>query len=467
MDISDLLRIEEIKQTRLRKRRLRFVAQSVKWGAEVIVTLVTLALAAVSQWVSYGFNRGIAGGGVAAGSLIGAVWVVSQSVSADIQTTVAIASVFITASVAVDHWINPFDKLRATDPTMEDSHSSSVGGERSTSVSQSEAVEGEAMPVADASTEPTGNRSRRNDNRNDVMSNNDNSEEQTGETDTKTGIDASQFDPDKQDDDAGADDEGREDSVLTSEFFQTPPEIDFADVAGMEDVKEELRTRVIEPLANPEKYEKYGLSVENGFLFHGPPGTGKTYISKALAGELDIEYAQVKGTDLISRYVGAGAENVGELFKEARGHQPCMVFIDEIDAVATNRKESGQHQMQAQMVNQLLEEIGELNDSDEDIIVVGATNRLERLDDAVLRSGRLSEHIKIGKPDADSRIGILDTHLDAPRDDDLDLTVFRDESDGLNAADMEQVAVNAAREAMLREDVVKPQDIETGIDQVR
>lgn len=281
-------------------------------------------------------------------------------------------------------------------------------------------------------------------------------------TDTnKNGIDASKVDIENNSRTS------QENETKTSNFFSNPPEMKFEDVAGMKELKKELRTRVIEPLENPDKYEKYGLSVENGFLFHGPPGTGKTYISKALAGELGINYANVKGTDLISRYVGAGAENVGELFEEARNYDPCMVFIDEIDAVATERKGSGQHQMQAQMVNQLLEEIGEINDSDRDIVVVGATNRLNKIDEAIIRSGRLSEHIEIELPDADSRIAILDTHLEAPRSPALTLNDFRSKTDGLNAADMEQIATNAAREAMLRDGKVENADIETAIQHVK
>lgn len=287
-----------------------------------------------------------------------------------------------------------------------------------------------------------------------TMNNTQNESKTDDANGTKDGIDASKIDSNKND-------------PLSSDFFSDPPEITFNDVAGMEEIKEELKKRVIEPLKNPEKYKKYGLSVENGFLLHGPPGTGKTYITRALAGELGINYANVKGTDLISRYVGAGTENVGKLFEEAREYTPCMIFIDEIDAVATEREGTGQHQMQAQMVNQLLEEIGEINDKDRDIVVVGSTNRLNKIDDALIRSGRLSEHIEIGLPDADSRIAILDTHLEAPRSPTLLLEDFRKETEGLNAADMEQVATDAAREAMERSGKVNNEDIETAIEQVR
>jgi SpoVK/Ycf46/Vps4 family AAA+-type ATPase len=415
---------------------MRNVKRLFKWCGRVSATLLVVGIALISQGLSYGFERGKIAGVAAVGSLVAGTWVISQTITADVQTTFAVVGVLTIASLSVDRLVEPFDKLKATErPTLRASANSN-GDSDSGSGHQ---IKADNDNVGNQDT-PTGGRDK----------------------EQKQGIDASEV--------KGSGDDGSSsgsDDVLTSEFFSEPPEMDFDDVAGMESVKEELRTRVIEPLENPEKYEQYGLSVESGFLFHGPPGTGKTYISKALAGELGIEYAQVKGTDLISRFVGAGAENVGELFDEARDHQPCMVFIDEIDAVASKRKDSGQHQMQTQMVNQLLEEIGELNDGDEDIIVVGATNQIDRLDDAIVRSGRLSEHIEIGLPDADSRIGILDTHLDAPRAEGLDLDIFRVDTEGLNAADMEQVAVNAAREAMLREDVVRTKDIQSGIDQVQ
>jgi SpoVK/Ycf46/Vps4 family AAA+-type ATPase len=276
------------------------------------------------------------------------------------------------------------------------------------------------------------------------------------------GIDASEVDLDGSDP-ANSDDEN---DAISSDFITSPPDVDFDDVAGMEELKETLRNRVIEPIENPEEYEKYGLTVENGFLFHGPPGTGKTYISKALAGELGVNYAGVKGSDLISRFVGAGTENVAKLFEEARNNQPCMVFIDEIDAVAPERTGSGQHQMQTQMVNQLLEEIGAINDSDADIVVVGATNKPEEIDEAIKRSGRLTAEIEIGNPDADSRIAILDTHLDAPRADSLNLVHFGRMTEGLSAADMEQVAISAARNAMQRGSDVSAEDIEAGIEEV-
>jgi len=251
-----------------------------------------------------------------------------------------------------------------------------------------------------------------------------------------------------------------------TQYVSEPPEIDFDDVAGMESVKAKLQERVIEPLREPEKYAKYGLSVENGFLLHGPPGTGKTYLSKALAGELGINYVGVKGADIISKWLGESTQNVAALFDEARDHQPCLVFIDEIDALTPERGGANQHQDQTQTVNQFLEEVSEINESDDRIVIVAATNRRDQIDPAMLRSGRLSVQIEVGNPGAKTRAAIFDTHLDAPRADDLNAKRIAEASTGLSAADMEQVATEAARSALKREGTVTNEDVERAIDEL-
>ena len=262
--------------------------------------------------------------------------------------------------------------------------------------------------------------------------------------------------------------DGAQGSDETSgQYVTKPPEIDFDDVAGFDGLKRELHERVIDPLEEPEKYERYGLSVENGFLLHGPPGTGKTYISKALAGELDINYVGVKGSDIISKWLGEGTQNVAALFEEARENQPCLIFIDEIDALTPERTTGNQHQDQTQMVNQFLEEISDVNESDADIVIIGATNRRDRIDNAMLRSGRLSVQVEVDKPGPKTRAAIFDVHLDAPRDSGLDPKWIADESKGLTAADMEQVANEAARSAMRREGKVTNDDIAAAIREVR
>lgn len=231
-------------------------------------------------------------------------------------------------------------------------------------------------------------------------------------------------------------------------FSQRPPDMDFADVAGMEALKDELREKVIGPLESPEMFEEFGVSVENGFMLYGPPGTGKTHITKCLAGELDVTYLTANAGDLVSKWIGEGAENVQRMFEEARQNQPSLVFVDEIDALATSR---GHHQTKSerQMVNQFLDEISRIHDEDADVIVIGATNRLGDVDDAIVRSGRLGEQIEVPPPDAEARRLIFEQHLDAPRED-LDLDRIATLTEGFVASDMERLAETAAREALRR-----------------
>ena len=233
------------------------------------------------------------------------------------------------------------------------------------------------------------------------------------------------------------------------EFVQRPPDMDFSDVAGMKELKHTLRTQIIEPLDDPEFHEQYGLGVETGILFHGPPGTGKTHTAKALAGELDINYINAKAGDLVSKWIGEGAQNVQQMFDEARQNQPCLIFIDEIDALATDRNSAGQQKSERQMVNQFLEELSQLSDDDEDVIVIGATNRIDDIDSAMLRTGRFTKKIEVPPPDQEARIAIFQMHLEAPQDG-LELGEIGKRTEGFVASDMQNVAQQAARTAMQR-----------------
>lgn len=256
------------------------------------------------------------------------------------------------------------------------------------------------------------------------------------------------------------------------QFVERPPAMSFDDVAGMDDLKDELREKVIDPLDNPEMYADYGISTENGFVLYGPPGTGKTHMAKALAGELDVNYIPVKASDLVSKWIGEGAENVAAMFDEARANQPCLVFIDEIDALATDRSAGNQQKSERQMVNQFLDEIGSISDGNEDVIVIGATNRLGDVDDAILRSGRLGEHIEVAAPDAEARAGIFEHHLNAPSEG-LDLDRIAALTDGFVASDMERLAENAARGALKQTRTsgertpVTQTEVEDAIDHIR
>ena len=263
-----------------------------------------------------------------------------------------------------------------------------------------------------------------------------------------------------------------EDEVDAAEYLQDSPDLGFGDVGGMSELKQTLTDKVIDPLQRPELYEEYDLGVVNGILLYGPPGTGKTYVTEALAGELDYNFIDVTPSDLTSSLVGEAADNVAELFEVARENQPCMVFIDEIDAVAGARSGGAQKtQSERQMVNQLLEELTAIQD--EDVVVVGATNLLDEVDEAIRRSGRFDERIEVPPPDATAREAILRVHLrDRPvLTDTIDWDAVRRRTEGYSASDMELIATNAARQALQdarKKDEIQPvtqHHIETAIDE--
>lgn len=236
---------------------------------------------------------------------------------------------------------------------------------------------------------------------------------------------------------------------IDSDLLDPTPDMDFSDVGGMDDLKQDLEREVIEPLTNPERFEEYGLDVVNGVLLHGPPGTGKTYMSKALAGELGFNYAKIEPDDIMSKWINESVENVGEIFEAARENEPCLVFIDELDAVASERGGQNKHQDQDNTVNQLLNEMSEVNESDDDVVVVAATNNLEEVDEAMRRSGRFDKKVEVPAPDLEARREILRVHLEGrPAQEDIDLERVAEETEGMVASDLELLVEEAAREAM-------------------
>lgn len=194
---------------------------------------------------------------------------------------------------------------------------------------------------------------------------------------------------------------GKMDSMKTDESIST---VKFDKVAGNEEAKEEMQY-LVEFLKNPKKYTDKGAKLPKGVVFHGPPGTGKTLLAKAIAGEADVPYFSISGSDFVEMYVGLGAKRVRELFKTARKNAPCIIFIDEIDAVGTKRG-NGNDSEKDQTINALLNELDGFNGS-EGIIVITATNRLDTLDDALIRPGRFDKHIAVKLPDKKDRISIL------------------------------------------------------------
>ena len=205
-------------------------------------------------------------------------------------------------------------------------------------------------------------------------------------------------------------------------YVQKETGITFKDVAGEDEAKESLQ-EVVDFLHNPGKYAKIGAKLPKGALLVGPPGTGKTLLAKAVAGEAKVPFFSLSGSDFIELYVGVGASRVRDLFKEATKNAPCIIFIDEIDAIGRSRdsKYGGGNEEREQTLNQLLSEMDGF-DTSKGILVLGATNRPEILDKALLRPGRFDRRIIVDKPDLKGRVAILKVHAkDVHLDDSVDL----------------------------------------------
>jgi len=245
---------------------------------------------------------------------------------------------------------------------------------------------------------------------------------------------------------------GKDDEpVPATQYLIESPDIDFGDVGGMEDLKQTLRESVIDPLQRPEVYTKYGLGVVNGVLLYGPPGTGKTYLTRALAGTLDYNYIELEASDLTSSLVGEAAENVAEVFEVAKQSEPCLVFLDEIDSIATER--SGGHQKtmsESQMITQFLTEMSGLGDTK--VVFIAATNLPDAIDGAAWR--RFDKRIEVPPPDADGREAVMRIHLEERpvNRTDLDWGELREETKGYTPSDIEILVDEAARNALVESD---------------
>lgn len=236
-------------------------------------------------------------------------------------------------------------------------------------------------------------------------------------------------------------------------------DVRFSDVAGLDEEKAELE-EVVDFLKNPDKYTKLGAKIPKGVLLSGSPGTGKTLLAKAVAGEAGVKYLAISGSEFIEKYVGVGASRIRGLFKEARKNAPCIIFIDEIDAVGSKRDEEGRNSEHNQTIEQLLAEMDGFG-SKRDVIVLAATNRISSLDPALTRPGRFDRKISIGLPDIKGRRDILKIHSkDKPLSDDVDLEKIAYNTAGFSGAELENLlnesALVAARKAhayITREDV--------------
>lgn len=246
--------------------------------------------------------------------------------------------------------------------------------------------------------------------------------------------------------------------------------IRFADVAGLKEEKEEL-TEIVDFLKEPDKYLRLGARIPKGVLLVGPPGTGKTLMAKAVAGEAGVPFFSISGSDFVEMFVGVGASRVRDMFEDAKQNAPCIVFIDEIDAVARRRGTGmgGGHDEREQTLNQLLVEMDGFGPN-ENIIVMAATNRVDILDPAILRPGRFDRRVAVGRPDKQGREDILKVHAKGkPLADDVDLKAIAQTTAGFTGADLEnllnEAAIHAAGEnrAFLKQADIKDAFVKVGI----
>ena len=246
--------------------------------------------------------------------------------------------------------------------------------------------------------------------------------------------------------------------------------VTFESVAGLREEKEDLE-EIVDFLKEPGKYTRVGARIPKGVLLEGPPGTGKTLLAKAVAGEAKVPFFSISGSDFVEMFVGVGASRVRDLFQEAKANSPCIIFIDEIDAVARRRGTGmgGGHDEREQTLNQLLVEMDGFG-VNEGIIVMAATNRVDILDPAILRPGRFDRKVVVGRPDVKGRYEILQVHAKGkPLGDDVDLQQIAQTTAGFTGADLENLlnesAIFAAREgrAYLKQEDIRHAFVKIGI----
>ena len=245
-----------------------------------------------------------------------------------------------------------------------------------------------------------------------------------------------------------------------------------ADVGGMTEVKNRLEASFLAPLRNPELRRLYGKSLRGGLLLYGPPGTGKTFIARAIAGEMGAGFLSVTISDILDPYIGNSEANLHNVFQQARDHAPCVLFLDELDAIGMKRSLSRNSSMRS-TVNQLLEELDGVGSNNEGVYLLAATNAPWDIDPALRRPGRLDRTLLVLPPDEPARAPILHTHLRERPVEGIDLQALARVTDGLTGADLSHVCDSAAEKALLdsvrtgRPRLMNMQDMDAALKEVR
>jgi cell division protease FtsH len=251
-------------------------------------------------------------------------------------------------------------------------------------------------------------------------------------------------------------------------FTGDKPSVTFEDVAGVEEAKEELQ-EVVEFLSEPAKFTKLGARIPKGVLLVGAPGTGKTLLARAVAGEAGVPFFSISGSEFVEMFVGVGASRVRDLFDQAKRNTPCILFVDEIDAVGRHRGAGlgGSHDEREQTLNQILVEMDGF-DTDTNVIVIAATNRPDILDPALLRPGRFDRRVVLDRPDMNGRKAILEVHVRGkPLDDDVDLMDLARQTPGFSGADIENLVNEAAILAARRnKKTIHMEDMQEAVERV-
>ena len=236
----------------------------------------------------------------------------------------------------------------------------------------------------------------------------------------------------------------------------------FAAVAGMEELKQQMREEVIEPLHNPEEYHRYGVTIPNGMLLYGPPGCGKTFFAKHFAEEVGFNFMCITPATLKSRYVNATQENIAQMFKEAEENAPTVIFIDEMNELVPNRDDGNVHEMSRSAVNEMLAQMDRTGEKG--IFIIGATNYPNMIDPAILRAGRLDKKYYIGVPDVQARMALFKLYLEKrPYDFGLDYHQLANMTQGYVSADIQLIVNDASRNALLQHSKITMQLLEAAI----